>query len=255
MSTSVPDPSGRSAILARWERHAELPLTGAALVFLAAFALPIVLYGELDPVIGATCEVLVWVTWGCFVVDYAVRLMLAPRRLAYAWRNWFDLLVIALPILRPLRLIRLVTVLRVLNRKATASLRGQIATYTVVGAALLTFVGALAVLDVERTEPQANITSFGDALWWAATTMTTVGYGDRFPITGVGRAVAVGLMVGGIGILGTVTAMLASWLVDQVAAEAETVETRLADEVASLRAEVAQLSARLRSSDATEPPS
>jgi voltage-gated potassium channel len=77
------------------------------------------------------------------------------------------------------------------------------------------------VLDVERSSPDANITDFGDAIWWAVTTMTTVGYGDRYPVTGIGRIVAFALMVGGIALLGTVTATLASWLVENVEAEKE----------------------------------
>ncbi|WP_052462619.1 potassium channel family protein [Nigerium massiliense] len=83
-------------------------------------------------------------------------------------------------------------------------------------AGLLAFVGALAVLDAEREFPGGNITTFGDALWWAFTTMTTVGYGDLYPITTMGRFVAVGLMLGGIAILSTVTAAISSWMVERV---------------------------------------
>ena len=86
-------------------------------------------------------------------------------------------LVVALPLLRPLRLLRLVLLLRVLNRRATTGLRGRLAVYVAGGATLLAFCGALTVLDAERSNPEANITNFGDAIWWAATTMTTVGYG------------------------------------------------------------------------------
>ena len=84
------------------------------------------------------------------------------------------------------------------------------------GSSLLAFCAALAVLDAERRNPEANISDFGDAMWWAVTTMTTVGYGNRYPTTGPGRLVAFGLMVAGIALLGTVTGTLASWLVDQV---------------------------------------
>jgi voltage-gated potassium channel len=74
-------------------------------------------------------------------------------------------------------------------------------------------------LDAERSSRDANISDFGDAIWWAVSTMTTVGYGDHYPVTPVGRLVAFGLMIGGIALLGTVTATLASWLVETVAAE------------------------------------
>jgi hypothetical protein len=90
----------------------------------------------------------------------------------------------------------------------------------------LRFVAALAALDAERGDPDANILDFGDALWWAITTMTTVGYGDRYPVTTTGRIVAGGLMVGGIALLGTVTATLASLLIERVADESQACEPR-----------------------------
>ena len=99
---------------------------------------------------------------------------------------------------------------------------------------LLAFCGALAVLDAERASSDANITTFEDACWWAISTMTTVGYGDRFPTTGTGRLAAVALMIGGIAFLGVVTAALASWLVEQVTAAEE-------QQTVTLRAEIHRL--------------
>jgi voltage-gated potassium channel len=100
---------------------------------------------------------------------------------------------------------------------------GRVGIYVAGGASLLAFCAALAGLDAERSSPDANISDFGDAIWWAVTTMTTVGYGDHYPITSAGRLVGFGLMIGGIALLGTVTATvtatLASWLVETVAAE------------------------------------
>ncbi len=204
--------------MTRWERITEWPLAGLAALFLAAYAWPI-----LDPGLAETwqrlCSVTVGAVWAAFAVDYGVRLRLAEDRREWFRRHLIDLAVIALPLLRPLRLLRLVTLLRVVNRRATSSLRGRVGLYVGVGSALLAFVSALAVLDAERGKPGAGITTFGDALWWAATTMTTVGYGDLFPVTSTGRFVGVGLMVAGIGLLGTVTATLASWLVERVSAE------------------------------------
>jgi hypothetical protein len=146
-------------------------------------------------------------------------LALADQRLRYLGRRWYDLVVILLPLLRPLQLLRLIPLLSVLSRRAQTGLRGRVAVYVAGGASLLAFVAAIAVLDVERSSPDANINGFGDAIWWAVTTMTTVGYGDHYPVTGIGRAVGFGLMLGGIALLGTVTATLASWLVESVAAE------------------------------------
>jgi voltage-gated potassium channel len=77
-------------------------------------------------------------------------------------------------------------------------------------------LAAIAVLDVERDAEGANITTFGDAVWWAATTVTTVGYGDRYPVTTEGRVIAVALMVAGIATVGAVMASIAAWMVAQV---------------------------------------
>lgn len=99
----------------------------------------------------------------------------------------------------------------------------------------------MAVLDAERANADTNITTFADASWWAISTMTTVGYGDRYPTTGTGRLAAVALMLGGIAVLGVVTATLASWLVEQVAASEEQQTATLRAEIQRLEAEVAKL--------------
>lgn len=231
----------------RWERAAEWPLTGVALVFLIAYAWPI-----LDPDLSRTWDrafaVTTWAAWFVFAVDYVVRLVLARHRRWFVRHHLLDLAVVVLPLLRPLRLLRLITVLKALNRHAGDSLRGRVATYVGGATALLLLVGALAILDAERGARDASITSFPDALWWALATVTTVGYGDLFPVTGEGRLVATGLMMSGIALLGVVTATLASWLIDRVSEaeeEAEAATRRdvrsLADEVSDLRRELTAL--------------
>jgi voltage-gated potassium channel len=215
--------TGRAELRRRWERATNWPLMLAAVIFLAAYAVP-VLEPDLPNWLLDLCRWLSWITWGVFVVDLGVRLALADERMRYLVRHWYDLLVVVLPLLRPLRLLRLIPLLSVLNRRAQTGLQGRVAIYVAGGASLLAFVAALAVLDVERSSPDANIRDFGDAIWWAVTTMATVGYGDHYPVTSVGRVVAFGLMLGGIALLGTVTATLASWLVASVQAEKEQAE-------------------------------
>jgi voltage-gated potassium channel len=226
----------RAVLIRRWEQATDWPLMVAALIFLAAYAVP-VLAPDLPSWLLDLRQWLSWITWGVFVVDIVVRLGLADERLRYLVRHWYDVVVLALPLLRPLRLLRLIPLLSVLNRRAKIRLRGRVAIYVTGGASLLTFCAALAVLDAERSSPDANITDFGDAIWWAVSTMTTVGYGDRYPVTGIGRLVAFGLMVGGIALLGTVIATLASWLVESVQAEKESAE--------DLQATVRRLEARV----------
>ena len=158
-----------------------------------------------------------------------------------------DLAIVVLPILQPLRLLQLLTLLSVLNRYAGGSLRGRVALYVAGASSIVMFVASLAVLDAERGAPDANIGGFADALWWSMTTVTTVGYGDHFPVTTTGRFVAAGLMLAGIALLGVVTASLASWLLDRVqdieddAGQATHGDIKaLVDEVAALRRELTE---------------
>jgi voltage-gated potassium channel len=199
----------------RWERRGEWPLAVAAAMFLTAYAWPI-LDTHLSTTWRHACTITDYTAWAIFIIDYLVRITIATNRLHYWVRHLHDLAIIALPVLRPLRLLRLVMLLRVLNRTATDSLRGRVAIYVSGAAVLLVFCASLAELDAERHAPKASITSFGEALWWAITTITTVGYGDLFPVTTEGRFVAAGLMIGGIALIGVITASIASWLIDRV---------------------------------------
>jgi voltage-gated potassium channel len=228
----------------------------AAVVFLVAYAWPV-----LDPSLATGWQRLAAGTslavWALFAVDYAVRLRLARDRRTFVRRHLFDLAVLLLPVLRPLQALRVLTLLGFLNRRSSAALRGRVATTVGAATVLLLLVGALAALDAERGAAGARIETFGDSLWWAAATMTTVGYGDVYPVTGLGRLVGVGLMLAGIAVLGVVTAGLASWFVEKVldldeetdreegerahAAEAAADQAVLA-ELRALRAEVARLS-------------
>ena len=186
-----------------------------AVAFLLAYAWPVLDPG-LDPDLRTSLNVLSWTVWVAFAVDFAARLWLADERWSYARRHWYDVALVVLPMLRPLRLLRLLALARVLNRSVASSLVGKVSTYVVGVAVVAVALGAIAVLDAEQEATDANITTFGDALWWSATTVTTVGYGDHFPVTNEGRFIAVALMVVGIAMVGAVTASVAAWMVSQV---------------------------------------
>jgi voltage-gated potassium channel len=211
--------------VARWEKRAEIPLLLLALAFLVAYAWP-VLDSGLDADVRVVLEAASWTVWAAFVIDFAARLFLADERRGYALAHWYDVALILLPMLRPLRLLRLLAFARILNRSAVGSLVGRVSTY-VAGTALMALgLGAIAVLDAEQDSSGANITTFGDALWWSATTVTTVGYGDHFPVTVTGRLIAVALMLVGIACIGAITAGVAAWLVAQVEADAHEKEEK-----------------------------
>ena len=232
----------------RWEEAAEWPLTTTAVLFLAAYALPI-LRPELASPWSTVCHLVTWVAWALFLVDYVVRLAVSRDRAAFVRGNLFDLAVVALPLLRPLRLLRLVTLLSVLNRYAGGSLRGRVAIYIAGSTVLVLVVSSLAILDAERAAEDASITTFGDALWWAVTTVTTVGYGDQVPATVQGRYIAAGLMLAGIALLGTVTASFASWLIDKVREVEETSQAATRADVAALASEVRTLREQMTAND------
>lgn len=202
----------------KWERRSEVPLILLAIAFLVAYAWPV-----LDPRIDADLRgfltFLSWAVWVAFAADLLIRLVLAEDRRRYALRHWYDVALVALPLLRPLRLLRLLALVRILDRSAASNLAGRVLVYVSGATALAVGLGALAVLDAERDAEGANLTTFGDALWWASTTVTTVGYGDRFPVTLEGRLVAVVLMLVGIGLVGAVTAAVATWILGRVAEE------------------------------------
>jgi voltage-gated potassium channel len=240
----------------QWERRTEIPLLLLALAFLVAYAWPI-----LDPGIDRDLESLLnassWTVWGAFFLDFVVRLALAERRGRYALSHWYDVALVLVPMLRPLRLLRALALARILARTVTFNRPGRV-TFYVVGATLATIgLGALAVLDAERGHRGANITSFGDALWWASATATTVGYGDRYPVTTEGRLIAVVLMLVGIALLGSITAAIASWFVTSAAREEEEQVEQAVDEstleiltaLADLKQQVAALEARLDARD------
>ncbi|WP_199808285.1 potassium channel family protein [Streptomyces sp. NRRL S-1022] len=230
----------------RWERYSQRPLLGLAVAFAVAYAVPIV-EDSAGRSLTALCTLVEWVVWGAFALDYLVRLALTPHRKDFVRRHWPDLCAVVLPLLQPLRLLRLVSTLLLVGRRARMAPQIRLTTY-VVGAVIgLLMFGSLAVLSVERESPHGNIRTLGDAVWWSFTTMTTVGYGDHAPTTGLGRMIAVGLMLSGIALLGVVTANIAAWFISRF--EKDDVEERrqteaiaaLTEEVRLLRAEVARL--------------
>jgi voltage-gated potassium channel len=230
--------------LQRWERHAEWPLAAAALLFLGLFSEQVLARPQ-----GHEAHVLWivrWAIWGLFVLDYVVRLCLASDRWRWFLHHLLDFAIVALPLLRPLRLLRLLVLIEVLQKAVGDAFRGRIVVYTVSGVLLLIYTASLAVFDEERDQHGATINSFGKAIWWSITTVTTVGYGDVYPVTDAGRIIAVLLMIGGISLVGVVTAALASWIIQSVAEEESVNQAATAAHIEELRSEIRELGQQLR---------
>jgi len=224
------------ARLDQWETRAEWPLAGMALVFLATYTVEVLV--QPTGLAALAMNLLTKACWAVFALDYLARLWLADDRKQWFRRHLVDLAIVALPLLRPLRLVRLVILVSALQKAVGNAIRGKVVVYASTSTALLVYVGSLAVLQAERTDPSASITTFGQALWWSITTVTTVGYGDEYPVTTTGRIVAALLMVGGISLLGAITATIASWIVERIAEEDTTNQAATAAQIEELRGEI-----------------
>ncbi|WP_395297711.1 potassium channel family protein [Kitasatospora hibisci] len=202
----------------RWEQRTQTPLILLSVVFAVAYAVP-VLAPRAAPWVLTGATWVEWGVWAAFTVDYGARLLLAEQRWAFIRSSPLDLASVLLPLVQPLRLLRLVSTMLLAGRRVRMASQVRFTTY-VAGAVLgLLVFGSLAVLEIERSSPTASIRTLGDALWWSFTTMTTVGYGDLTPTTGLGRLLAVALMLSGIALLGVVTANIAAWFVARFEAE------------------------------------
>ncbi|MDI2129682.1 potassium channel family protein [Yinghuangia seranimata] len=208
----------------RWERATTPALTALALISLTTFVL-----GEAMRARGSAILLVEYAVWAVFAVDFLVRLRLSGNRWTFIRTHPLDLAAVALPAMRLMRLISVIGRVGVVARRGRAE-RLLVSTLAIVLTILV--AGAAAVVAPERNDPRANITDFPDALWWAISTVTTVGYGDLHPVTPEGRLVGAILMVVGIGMMGVVTATIATRII-------------LPEQQAEERAEMADLDARL----------
>ncbi|MFF1394072.1 potassium channel family protein [Streptomyces sp. NPDC058287] len=196
---------------APWEHRMETPLTLAALLFLASYAIRVLGHGLPDAVRDA-CLAVTSAAWAVFVLDFAIRWRHSGKGLSFVRHHWLDAVVVVLPLLRPLQVVRTYDAVRRRHEEPRLSLHARVATYAGLSASLLGFAAALAVYQVERGQPHATIRTFGDSVWWACSTLATVGYGDVVPVTALGRLVAVALMACGLALLGAITGSFSSWM-------------------------------------------
>ena len=223
--------------LSQYEDRTAAPLTVLAVAFLFAYATPIIWQGAPDP-LTMTLRVINIVLWLVFAADLVTRCVLSGRPLHYALRHPIDVLLVVLPMLRPLRILRVFTALQMLIRHGGRVSVGETLGGAVGATVMLMVVAAVAILDAERGQPGSTIQNYGDSLWWSAVTATTIGYGDVYPVTPSGRIVAFGLMLVGISMIGVVTASIAAWFVGR---NEEAAENEVVAEIRALREQVAQL--------------
>jgi voltage-gated potassium channel len=194
-----------------------------------------------------------------FISDFLIRLFTADSKKTYFinQRGWIDLLG-SLPfqqlrILRTFRMVRGIKLMRELGgREVIRKLLGDGASSALYTVTFLIIVvmefGAVSMLKVEQANPNANIKNASDALWWIFVTITTVGYGDRYPVTNLGRLVGVLVMIVGVGLFGVLTGFLANAFLKPKNAPKETDSTEINQELLNkLLTEVSDLKKQIDS--------
>lgn len=190
-----------------------------------------------------------------FIGDFFYQLARAKSKLGYLKWGWIDLIssIPNVEFLRWGRFVRMVRILRILRgiRSARALLKYLFtnrAQGTFASVAMISFVvmmfASIVILNCE-TDPNSNIKTANDALWWSIVTMATVGYGDKFPVTVPGRVVGAFLMIAGVGLFGTFTAYIASFFVKSDQKEEKARDEVLLSEVKELRQQLDRIEKRI----------
>lgn len=215
----------RYRFVARVERMLAGPGTYLAIVFAVALAAELILTAQGADVPAALRWLLLGI-WGFFIVQFVLGIVVSPDRLRYLRRNWLTALSLVAPFLRAFRVLRVVSALRATNavrviggfnraaRTLDAALAWTRAGYAAALTATAVLLGSAALLMFEVDAPGSQITDYGEALWWAAATITTVGAATE-PITLGGRLVALALMLAGLVLLGYVAGVLAAILFER----------------------------------------
>jgi voltage-gated potassium channel len=202
-----------------WQRRSAWPLVGLSLVYTLVYVYPIFWYPVSHPV-WLLCHVSEYVIWGIFIADYIVQFWLATSKGHFMKKEWLTLIFVVFPFFRPIRAVRGVVFLRQASTRPRENLMVTIPWILAATTALMMVIMAASVLDVERFAPGGNIHTPSDALWWALVTVTTIGYGDKFPVTNEGRLLAGVLIIFGIGLISSLTGYFASWILQKVHVDA-----------------------------------
>jgi len=241
----------RAQLLERFEQATEWPL-----LFLALAMIPLLVVPEVVDVSSGTETAIsrvFYIIWAIFAVELSIRTFLSEKRIRYLIRHWYDVLIVVVPFLRPLRIARSARAARLLRlgrltpfvariwASTQSMMKRRGLQWIVLGGMAVVFAAAGGVLAFEN-DAGGGLDDYGTALWWAMATVTTVGYGDNVPVTPEGRGVAVLLMLVGIAFFSWVTANIAAFLVEFGGGEVHGVTTHdLMAKLEDLEAEVKAL--------------
>lgn len=226
--------------LAAWEERSSTPMFVASVLYLLAFAAPIMSTRIQEPYDGYL-NILQLILWGLFAADYCIRLYLAPRRLYFITHNLMNLAIVLLPAWRIVSFLAMIYMTANRQYKRLSELGMKLFGYT----AIFIIMFALSIYSVESSEPGAMIRDLPTAYWWMFTTLATVGYGDVYPVTGIGRVIAVIVMLYGGGLVAVATGALASWIIEKFGGREEQEYPATKADVDDLRQEISELRALL----------
>lgn len=234
---------GRHDLVDRIERATRYPMTLVGLVWLAVSVAAI--SADANGSVSTALVGVAFASWAVLLVEYLVRLVVTPDRRGYLRRRWVEPATVVVPVLQGWHLVgieKMGLVIHGAELRVEAVLRHHSLYRVLIAAAGTLFFGAWLVLLFEDSAKGSNIHSYGDALWWAVVTVTTVGYGDRYPVTAGGRVVATVLMLVGIGLIGVLTATVASVFIKE---HADSNKEEIKKNHADLGQQLALMSARL----------
>lgn len=227
-------PERKQELYRRVDRLTDVPMIILSVIFLGVLTIPYAL--TLSPAVEDAFEIASALIWAAFAVELAVKVYLTERRVQYMLRHWLDVIIVFFPFLRPLRILRAFAVfgrawggIRKLLEQQTAGVIALASVTAVTLCALLVFAA--------ESRSDGPIKSLDDALWWGVVTITTVGYGDMYPVTNMGRIVGSFLMVTGVGLFSLTAARVAAYFVgdddspdtnklDQILARLDEIETQ-----------------------------
>jgi len=187
-------------------------LTVLALCFLVAFSYP-AFKTNISTAQQNYIDLVQWICWLAFALDLVFGIFTAENKKLYLKHHPLEIASVLLPFLRPLRLMRVISFGGLAIQKVAIGRQFAITLKVVLTSIFVAYIAAVQITITERSVEGSNIKSFSDGLWWATTTVTTVGYGDRYPTTSEGRFLAVLLMIVGISLIGVITASVAAWFV------------------------------------------
>ena len=199
--------------LKQWQKKTAIPSLILSLLFTLSFVVPIYWY-PINSTLNSICEVINYGTWVLFAADYLYQIKLAPDNIKYLKTHVFELILVILPFFRPLRALRALVFTAQASIRSKKALIKSIPIIMTGATVLMIVIMGAAILDIERNAPGANIKTPMDALWWGLVTVTTIGYGDKYPVTTEGRLVAGILIIFGIALISTLTGAFAAWILD-----------------------------------------